>query len=83
MKILVYVTDACSLCEEALDMIFDMSELTGHVLETVDIATDPSLMEQFGESIPILEIADQSLAWPFTEEDIRNLVQTVSSHSLE
>lgn len=83
MKLVVYVTDACSLCDQALDMMFGMADLTGYVLETVDIATDDSLLEQLSESIPIIEVADQQLVWPFTEDDIRNLVQTVSSHCLE
>lgn len=83
MKLVVYVTDACSLCDQALDMIFGMSDLSGLMLETVDIATDDSLLELFGESIPILELADQRLIWPFTEDDIRHLVQTGPSHSLE
>ncbi|MYD44994.1 MAG: glutaredoxin family protein [Gammaproteobacteria bacterium] len=83
MRLLIYVTDACSLCDQALDMILGMPELTGLVLEAVDIAADDSLLQQFGQSIPILELADQRLAWPFTEGDIRDLVQRVSSHSLE
>ncbi len=83
MKLVVYLTDACSLCDQALDMMFGMPELNGHLLETIDIAPDDSLLEQFGESIPVLELADRRLFWPFTEDDIRKLVQTVSSHSLE
>ncbi len=83
MKIVMYVTDSCTLCDHALDIMFGIPELTGHLLETVDIATDDSLLERFGESIPVLELADQRLFWPFTEQDIRNLVQKASSHSLE
>ncbi|MXZ56218.1 MAG: glutaredoxin family protein [Gammaproteobacteria bacterium] len=83
MKIVMFVTDACSLCDQALDIMFGMPELTGYVLETVDIATDDSLLKQFGESIPVLELADRRLFWPFTEGDIRNLVQTASLHSVE
>ena len=83
MKVRLYLTDACSLCDIALDLLFAMPELTGYLLETVDIASDDALFEQFGELIPVVEIADQQLAWPFTENDISNLIRTVSSRSLE
>lgn len=82
MKLLLYITDACSLCDAAMDLIIAMPELTGHVLETVDVATDDALFEQFGDSIPVLEVADKQLSWPFTERDISTLIQTVSSRSL-
>lgn len=81
MKVLLYLTEACSLCDEALDLLMETPELTGHILETVDIATDDGLFNQYGESIPILEIADQQLFWPFTSSDITNLFRTVSSRS--
>lgn len=81
MKVLLYLTEACSLCDEALDLLIQTPELTGHILETIDVATDDGLLTQYGESIPILEIADQQLVWPFTSSDISNLFQTVFSRS--
>ena len=81
MKVLLYLTEACSLCDEALDLLIETPELTGHILETVDVATDDGLLKQYGESIPILEIADQQLFWPFTSSDITKLFRTVSTRS--
>ena len=83
MKLVRYLTDACSLCDQAMDILFGIPELTGYVIETVDVTSDDSLLDRFGESIPVLEVADQRLFWPFTEDDIRNLVRTGFSHSLQ
>lgn len=83
MKLLLYITDACSLCDAAMELIVANPELAGHILETVDIAADDVLFEQFADSIPVLEVADNRLSWPFTERDISILIQTKSSHSLE
>ena len=83
MRVLLYVTDACSFCDTALDLLFAMPELAGYLLEAVDIASDDVLFDRFGELIPVVEIADQQLAWPFTENDISNLIRKASSRSLE
>ena len=83
MKVLLYLTDACSLCDVALDLIIGMPELAGCVLVTVDIVSNDALLERFEQLIPVLEIADQQLVWPFTKNDISNLVRTVSLNSLE
>lgn len=83
MKILLYQTDACSLCDEAFDLILAMPELSGHILETIDIATDDVLFTQFEKSIPVVEIANEQLAWPFSSDDINSLIQRISSHCRE
>ena len=79
MKIKLYVTDACSLCDTAFDLIFAMPELAGYVLESVDIATSDTLLEQLGDSLPVLEVSDRQLFWPFTQGEVSDLVQTVLS----
>ena len=82
MNLKLYVTDACSLCDTAFDLIFAMPELTGHVLESIDIATSDTLFEQLGDSIPVLEVANQQLLWPFTQNEVSDLVQTALSRCL-
>lgn len=80
---MLYITDACSLCDLAIDLLFETPELTGHVIETIDIASDDDLLEQFAESIPVVKIANEQLTWPFSTGDISKLIRTVYSRSLE
>ena len=51
---MLYSTDHCALCEEALATLFSMPELQGWALKVIDVAADPGLLERYGERIPVL-----------------------------
>lgn len=70
----MYITDDCTLCDEALSMLLESNALRGVVLTTVDVATDDDLFESFGERIPVLEYRGKSLAWPFSAEEATELL---------
>lgn len=71
----LYLTTACELCDEALAYLLDSGILRGHVLETVDIATDDSLFHALGTRIPVLKIRDFESEWPFNESQLREVLQ--------
>ncbi len=73
-KCVLYLTDDCSLCDEALNMLFGMDSLSGVVLTTVDVATDERLFAKFGHRIPVLESRERYLDWPFSAHDAINLI---------
>ena len=70
-RLVLLTTDACTLCERALDLLTSMPELRGLGLDVVDIVEDELLVEQFGELLPVLTWRDQdgrfgsTLMWPF------------------
>ncbi len=65
----LYLTDDCALCDEALDMLLQANVLRGIVLKTVDVAEDDDLFKSYGEHIPVLEYLGNSLTWPFSVEE--------------
>lgn len=66
MKTLVlYSTDHCALCEEALEALFSMPELQGWALKVIDVAADPDLLERYGERIPVLSANGIDYDGPF------------------
>ncbi len=67
------MTSGCSLCDDALDLILDSKVLAGWSLELVDISTDETLLESYGEFIPVLLFDDVELRWPFDEKDFLQL----------
>lgn len=81
MQLILYITDDCSFCEQAMTLLSSIRQLSGSTLLTQDIAYNDQLLVQFGEKIPVLCIGNHELIWPFTSEDVVNLVQTVSSRS--
>ena len=70
----LYITDDCALCDEALSMLLESNALRGIVLTTVDVATNDDLFEAFGERIPVLEYLGMSLTWPFSVEEAIELL---------
>ena len=59
------LTEHCTLCEQALDVLLGHRELAGVRLQTVDVAGDDNLLEAYGEHIPVLRCGDATLFWPF------------------
>ena len=66
-KLILYSTEACHLCERALQEIELCLADNSFVVNTVDIASDPDLLREFGVSIPVLfdPAANRYLFWPF------------------
>ena len=77
-ELILYGTSGCHLCEEA-EALLDCCLRTANSptgFETVDIATDPELVESYGLLIPVLRNVESGieLNWPFGPEDIRKLL---------
>ena len=70
----LFITDDCALCDEALGMLLASNALRGVVVTTIDVATNDELFESFGEHIPVLEYQGNSLMWPFSAEEAEALV---------
>jgi hypothetical protein len=68
MKLILYGTVGCHLCEQAKAVI----ELAGATATYIDIIDDDALYEQYGMRIPVLLRAGtgSELGWPFNEMDV-------------
>jgi hypothetical protein len=71
MKLLLYGTRSCHLCEQAGAMLHQ----AGVTAEYIDIAEDEALLERYGMRIPVLRRVDSGaeLGWPFDEPALREL----------
>jgi glutaredoxin len=72
--LILYSTDHCTLCEQALDWLFSMPELNGRALRVVDVADDDDLLARFGERLPVLEVDGAEMTWPFDVTALRRLL---------
>jgi len=72
----LYTTLGCHLCEQAEAMIKSCLPGSTYELELVEIANSDELMTAYGVRIPVLRRQDiaQEIGWPFTPDDIQNLV---------
>ncbi len=66
-RLILYSTDHCTACGQALDLLLSMPDLRGLSVQVVDIAQDDDLLERLGERIPVLGLLNGALelAWPF------------------
>ena len=92
-KFILYGSDGCHLCEQALAIC--LSVLTPEQLSEVDIVDQPnvahetkSLVELYGVHIPVLEKLGNTLGenkklfWPFTVEQVAQLVTNENNSEL-
>lgn len=78
MQFILYGTEHCQLCDEALEIVEQSLEDRDYHLEIVDISACDQLMEQYAYSIPVLKYLDneRELNWPFTDSEVIALTQT-------
>jgi len=72
MKITLYGTSACHLCEQALGMLLSLASDYDFSVIEIDISESDVLLAEYGTTIPVLLRMDnqKKLCWPFNVEDI-------------
>jgi glutaredoxin len=70
MKLLLYGTLSCQLCEQAEEVL----HAAGVTAEYTDIAEDETLLEKYGMRIPVVRRVDNGteLNWPFDIAALEN-----------
>ncbi len=81
MSLLMYGTSACSLCDQAFDLLMSMPELQGLTLRVVDVSGDGALAEKYGARLPVLSCGGVELDWVFTEGQVRRLLRSAIERS--
>ena len=71
----LYSTSHCSLCEQALDLLFSTPGLAGVQLQVVDVADDDALLERYGEKIPVLRLVDRQLHASFGAQELAHFLR--------
>ena len=70
MKIYLYSTLGCHLCEQAKVILWPLLLKYQFQLLEVDISSSDDMIEKYGTRIPVLGACDNfaELNWPFTPE---------------
>lgn len=78
----LYSKADCPLCEEAYPLVSRLARRHGLVVETVDIATDPDLLERHRLRIPVLELDGVELGWGrLSERALARRLESLSGES--
>jgi len=81
MKLVLYETDHCALCNEAANLVYACTKNTAHRLQRVDITEAEELMEKYQLRIPVISISGQmhnELDWPFTQAAVKELLAAMA-----
>ena len=73
----MYLTAHCSLCERALEQLFEIDIPSGLKLTTKDISVSAALVEEFGERIPVLQYDGLLLEAPFDKDELEAWVSSL------
>jgi len=71
--ITLYGTLGCHLCDIAKQEILNSESNTQ--IEYIDIADNVTLFEKFAEKIPVVEINENFLYWPFNSDKIDSVIR--------
>ncbi|QIZ76569.1 glutaredoxin family protein [Ferrimonas lipolytica] len=66
-SVILFHTDGCHLCEQAAALL----QQANIAFQTVDIITDPELVERYGIRIPVVFHHGNELGWPFDSADLQ------------
>ena len=75
MRIQIFSTDGCTLCDKVIDKLFGLSLAQGLELIVTDVSLDDELLNQYGADIPVIKISGKILRSPFSEEELLALIE--------
>ena len=75
-QLMLYTTSHCHLCEQAERLLLELKDQFNLEWLCVEISTDDILMAKYGTTIPVIKDCKNQteINWPFTKQDIINLV---------
>ena len=76
MKIRLYTTLGCHLCEKALSMIQQFKSIgTATTVEAIEIADSDEMIKRYGIRIPVIAREDdKEIDWPFSINDLEKFL---------
>jgi hypothetical protein len=82
MRLLLFGTSGCHLCEQAREIIQDcLSDRFDKWVETIDIAEFEQWQAQYAQHIPVLYDTEtqKELGWPFNQTQVKEFIIELSN----
>lgn len=71
MRVVLYTTAGCHLCDRANDILLALPSHYKLEIIATEIGDDDDLVERYGIRIPVVQFSDGSeMGWPFEQVDI-------------
>lgn len=73
VRVTVYSREGCHLCGDALELVARVCAEMGEQFEVLDVDSDPRLVAQFSDYVPVVEVDGvQQGFWRIDEFRVRN-----------
>ena len=79
LRVTLYTKSGCHLCEQAVAELNRLRRHHPHVLEEIDITSDPDLLRVYGERIPVLSIRGKERSAPLPASAIERALMEAES----
>jgi glutaredoxin len=56
LQIVVFTRQGCHLCDDAWRLLEELRRERGYALSAVDVDTDPQLVAEYGEQVPVVTV---------------------------
>ena len=77
-RITIFSKPGCHLCDRAKEVVERCRARAKFTLDVVDISQDPTLLERYGQDIPVILLDGVEIARHFVRE--RNLLELLGNH---
>lgn len=74
MRIQIFSTDGCSLCDKVIDKLFNLSIDHGLEIYVTDVSLDEELINRYGADIPVIKMSEKILRSPFSDAELLELI---------
>ncbi len=71
ITVTLYYRQDCPRCDEVLDDLQALQAVSPHRLVKIDIDRDAALQQQYGESVPVVQVGPYRLKSTFTRQDLQ------------
>lgn len=71
MRVTLFSKQDCPLCDEARELLASLQAEYPHRLVEVDIEGEPTLVERYGDQVPVVQVGTYTMSAPFDERDLR------------
>jgi uncharacterized membrane protein len=71
----LYIQPDCPSCDEAEALLQDAINTKPVDILRTDIENDPVFHQLYADHVPVLDFGSQRLYWPFTAEDVQQILQ--------
>lgn len=75
LEVTLFSKESCHLCEEARELLRQLSIRYPHRLNEIFITSNRELLQKYGQKVPVVRVGDEELSAPLGMEELEGLLR--------